>query len=77
MARECCAKVTPSQLHCSVCHQTFGAERSFKAHRVGPLGSRRCLTGPELVDQLGLEQRPNGVWRMPAPATGNYGQEAE
>jgi hypothetical protein len=59
--------------HCSLCHQTFGAETSWEGHKYGPFdpinGNRDCHTS-EWMTNKGWWQDDAGIWRLPK-ADGN------
>jgi hypothetical protein len=52
-----CIKPTPSQAHCSVCHETFGSVRGFDRHRRGG----QCLDPTEIT---GIHRTDTGIWRF-------------
>lgn len=61
--------LTGRMCQCAVCGHTFGGERGFDLHRVGPYaasgkfgGRRRCLSADEL-QAAGMTQDARGIWR--------------
>jgi len=52
-----CIRPTPSQAHCSVCHETFGSVSGFDRHRRGG----QCLD-PNTIP--GIHLNPAGIWRF-------------
>jgi hypothetical protein len=52
-----CIKPTPSQAHCSVCHETFGSVSGFDRHRRGG----QCLDPTEIT---GIHRTDTGIWRF-------------
>jgi hypothetical protein len=53
--RDDCTRPRPGSRHehCRVCHRTFASTTAGDAHRVGPIGNRRCRGDAELI-ALGL-----------------------
>lgn len=49
---------TPSQAHCTVCHETFGGASGFDLHRKDGW----CLN----PNSVGLSADDRGIWRWPA-----------
>ena len=69
-----CVRPTPSQAHCSVCHETFAGPTLFDAHRRGTVEARYCLDPAEMTDRgIPLRRDAYGVWRSGAarPETGS------
>jgi hypothetical protein len=69
-----CVHPTPSQAHCSVCHETFAGPTLFDAHRRGTVDTRYCLDPAEMTDRgEPLRKDDRGVWRSGAarPETGS------
>jgi hypothetical protein len=51
-----CIQPSPSNAHCSACHETFGAVSGFDRHRRGG----ECLD----VRTLAMHRDGRGVWRQ-------------
>lgn len=51
---------------CCACGLTFGGNSGFEAHRVGAIGSRRCLSLAEMR-ALGYAPDRNGALRLLEP----------
>lgn len=69
-----CVRPTPSQAHCSVCHETFAGPTLFDAHCRGDVEARYCLDPEEMTDRgEPLRKDVRGVWRSGAvrPETGS------
>ena len=49
---------------CTQCGRGFSGDRAFTVHRVGPHGSRVCMTSQQMVKR-GLHLNPHGLWGLP------------
>jgi hypothetical protein len=54
---------------CRSCGFLFRSRSMFDRHRVGELGSRRCLSVREMLER-GFSPDPKGYWRIPARGRG-------